>query len=179
MRYRHGAMILGARARRIDTTDGVQTAQSSEKSMPLYKQMHALLVQALNEDPRSAATHDNLGAVCVQMGDLASGIASFEQAIDLNPNDPCSHLNLGTSLQRRGQLSFFECQYEHPTELEITSACSDLEAPIQCFERAIALDSLISIGVGDLSGESWTSRATSTLEVSAQFLEHIAQDQVH
>jgi len=77
---------------------------SSEMQADHFDTAEALLVKALNMDPRLAEAHANLAWLLDRRGSVSEAVRHYELAIELQPDNARIHLNFGATL---AELKFF------------------------------------------------------------------------
>ena len=86
-----------------------QDEQRYQQAVDYFQQ--AIRVHA-TPDSFNASLHNNLGAVCCEMGRCAEAIAHFQRAIELTPNDPEYHTNLGNAFGLMGRFAEARAEVE-------------------------------------------------------------------
>jgi len=66
------------------------------------QEVRAVLLKAIESDPRQAELHHELGMFLVESGDLDGGLAEFEKAVELGPSNPEMLNALGVALMQKG-----------------------------------------------------------------------------
>src|SRR5271166_519909 len=111
---------LTAYARTLDATGDPESAR-------------AKLIQALTQDPNSAALHDSFGTVLAEQNKLSEARPEFDRALQLDPNLASGHLHLGSLLllQQNYPIAIAELQKA------VTLAPNDFQSNLQ-LGRALA-----------------------------------------
>jgi tetratricopeptide (TPR) repeat protein len=78
--------------------------------------------RALELDPKSAATHDGLGAALYNLGRPGEALAAYHRALELDPKSAVAHANLGTALLALGRPGEAMAAYRRALELDPRSA---------------------------------------------------------
>ncbi|MEO1535465.1 MAG: tetratricopeptide repeat protein [Planctomycetota bacterium] len=77
-----------------------------------------LLRRAIEQDPRFAPAHNNLGSVLLRDNRYYEAATAFERAVALAPNEPEPHNNLGLVLETVGRRSEAIEPYSRAVELD-------------------------------------------------------------
>jgi tetratricopeptide (TPR) repeat protein len=98
---------------------GALTRQQCE----MYAGLETLWRATIARNPGCWLAHNNLGAICVQKGEVAQGVAQFRQALQLKPGEAEAHFNLAMALAINGDADEAIAQYRQA--LEIKAAYAD------------------------------------------------------
>jgi tetratricopeptide (TPR) repeat protein len=78
-------------------------AWRSTQQVQIWRDTASLLRHALQVNPESAMSHNNLGLTFAQEGRLEAALTAFQTAVQLQPNLPEAHYNLGKAFTMQGQ----------------------------------------------------------------------------
>ena len=78
-------------------------AWRSTQQVQIWRDTTSLLSHALQVNPQSAMSHNNLGLTFAQEGRLDIARSAFQTAVQLQPNLPEAHYNLGKAFTMQGQ----------------------------------------------------------------------------
>ena len=90
-------------------------AWCSIEQVHLWRDTMTLLTHALQVNPQSAMSHNNLGLTCAKEGRLDAALTSFQTAVQLRPDLPEAHYNLGKIFTMMGK--FDDAIAHHNTAL--------------------------------------------------------------
>ena len=116
--------------------------------------------QAIELDPKSAGTHNNLGILLAGEGKVDEAVACFRRAIELDPKSAGTHNNLGILLAGEGKLDEAVTCFRQAIEIaprqplahnnlgyalarlgKLDEAIAEYREAIDCYRQAIELDS--------------------------------------
>jgi serine/threonine-protein kinase len=141
-----------------------------EAKAPHPEEAVRFLTAAVALRPDSAGTHNNLGLVLQDAGQLDEAIACYRKAMELEPFYSGAHNNLGNVLRVKGPVDEAIACYRKAIELApdngkahsnlgavLCDVKRDYDGAVTCFRRAIALDPRDAIAHHNL-GEALTAR---------------------
>jgi Flp pilus assembly protein TadD len=88
----------------------------------MYAGVETLWRATIARNPGCWLAHNNLGAICVQKGEVAHGVAQFRQALELKPREAEAHFNLAMALAINGDVEEAIAQFRQALELKPASA---------------------------------------------------------
>jgi tetratricopeptide (TPR) repeat protein len=79
-------------------------AWRSTQQVQIWRDTKSLLTHALQVNPQSAMSHNNLGLTFAQEGRLDAALVALQTAVQLRPDLPEAHYNLGKAFTLQGRL---------------------------------------------------------------------------
>jgi tetratricopeptide (TPR) repeat protein len=97
-----------------------------------------LMRRALNQNPRVAGAHNDLGNMLEALGRYDEAIERYERALSLDPGLAAAHTNLGRALNARGRPAEAMAHHERALALapELADAHNNLGVVLQALGRA-------------------------------------------
>jgi tetratricopeptide (TPR) repeat protein len=71
----------------------------------------------ITEEPESAALHDTIASLYLQLNRAADAVRHFQASVDLRPENPSAHFNLGTALTVAGEYDRATAEFERALAL--------------------------------------------------------------